>query len=76
MLNKVGPYHNPQETYTYFSLPFCRPVDVPADLPDAKYGGLGEVLEGHGFVQSGIDSLWRRSASESLVHVRLKQEGR
>ena len=53
-LNKVGPYHNPQETYTYFSLPFCKPVDVPADLPDAKYGGLGEVLEGHGFVQSGI----------------------
>ena len=53
-LNKVGPYHNPQETYTYFSLPFCKPTDVPADLPEAKYGGLGEVLEGHGFVQSGI----------------------
>lgn len=52
--NKVGPYHNPQETYPYFQLPFCKPVDTPPDLPEAKYGGLGEVLEGHGFVQSGI----------------------
>ena len=24
-VNKVGPYHNPQETYVYYSLPFCRP---------------------------------------------------
>jgi hypothetical protein len=23
--NKVGPYNNPQETYQYFDLPFCRP---------------------------------------------------
>lgn len=23
--NKVGPYHNPQETYDYYSLPFCKP---------------------------------------------------
>ena len=22
-VNKVGPYHNPQETYLYYSLPFC-----------------------------------------------------
>jgi transmembrane 9 superfamily protein 3 len=53
-LNKVGPYHNPQETYPYFHLPFCKPAHPPEDLPEAKYGGLGEVLEGHGFVQSGI----------------------
>ena len=28
-VNKVGPYHNPQETYLYYSLPFCasKPVD-------------------------------------------------
>ena len=24
-VNKVGPYNNPQETYQYFDLPFCRP---------------------------------------------------
>ena len=23
-VNKVGPYHNPQETYEYFSLPYCQ----------------------------------------------------
>jgi len=24
-LSKVGPYHNPQETYSYYALPFCKP---------------------------------------------------
>ena len=28
-VNKVGPYHNPQETYTYYSLPFCAATPVP-----------------------------------------------
>ena len=23
-MNTVGPYHNRQETYEYFSLPFCK----------------------------------------------------
>jgi hypothetical protein len=23
--NKVGPFHNPSETYRYFDLPFCAP---------------------------------------------------
>ena len=27
--NKVGPYNNPQETYQYFDLPFCRPDGEP-----------------------------------------------
>jgi transmembrane 9 superfamily member 3 len=66
-LNKVGPYHNPQETYTYFSLPFCKPTDIPADLPEAKYGGLGEVLEGHGFVQSGIAIHFGEEVSENTL---------
>lgn len=25
-VNKVGPYHNPHETYEYYDLPFCKPV--------------------------------------------------
>lgn len=24
-MNKVGPFPNPQETYPYYSLPFCHP---------------------------------------------------
>lgn len=27
-VNKVGPYHNPQETYHYYTLPVCRPEKV------------------------------------------------
>lgn len=27
-VNKVGPYHNPQETYHYYTLPVCRPDQV------------------------------------------------
>jgi hypothetical protein len=30
--NKVGPYHNPQETYDWDSMPFCRPK-VRLQLP-------------------------------------------
>ncbi|KAL0351320.1 UNVERIFIED_CONTAM: Transmembrane 9 superfamily member 1 [Sesamum calycinum] len=38
-VNKVGPYNNPQETYNYYSLPFCHPPGNPAH----KWGGLGDV---------------------------------
>jgi transmembrane 9 superfamily protein 3 len=27
-MNTIGPYHNRQETYTYFSLPFCKGPEV------------------------------------------------
>ncbi|XP_077235779.1 transmembrane 9 superfamily member 3-like [Tasmannia lanceolata] len=39
--NKVGPYHNPSETYRYFDLPFCLPDQVIK-----KKETLGEVLNG------------------------------
>lgn len=43
-LSKVGPYHNPQEVYSYYALPFCHP---PNKLqPETRIGGLGEILEG------------------------------
>eukprot|EP00884_Botryococcus_braunii_P014931 jgi/Botrbrau1/23439/Bobra.0712s0001.1 len=34
-VNKVGPYNNPQETYNYYYLPFCRPsgqLKAPAEV--------------------------------------------
>lgn len=52
-LNKVGPYANPQETYSYYSLPFCRPAKEPQ--PSSKHSGIGQILEGNEFVNSGID---------------------
>ncbi|GAU24378.1 hypothetical protein TSUD_390870 [Trifolium subterraneum] len=50
-VNKVGPYNNPQETYNYYSLPFCRPPGNAAH----KWGGLGEVLGGNELIDSQIE---------------------
>ena len=51
-VNKVGPYHNPQETYVYYSLPFCSTKPV-ADL-EHRWDYLGEVLEGNDLISSGL----------------------
>ena len=39
--NKIGPYNNPAETYSYFSVPYCKPKS--GDVHDHQ---LGEVLSG------------------------------
>jgi hypothetical protein len=41
LVNTVGPYSNPSETYQYYSLPFCQPMHV-----EQRANTLGEVLEG------------------------------
>lgn len=46
-VNKVGPYHNPQETYHYYTLPVCRPEKV-----HHKSLTLGEVLDGDRMAES------------------------
>jgi transmembrane 9 superfamily protein 3 len=51
-LNKIGPYHNPQETYTYYTLPFCKPQGE--FHKQVKYAGIGEVLEGTELVHSAM----------------------
>mmetsp|Transcript_6218 Transcript_6218/g.9808 ORF Transcript_6218/g.9808 Transcript_6218/m.9808 type:complete len:604 (+) Transcript_6218:50-1861(+) len=51
-LNKIGPYHNPQETYTYYTLPFCLPEGSAE--PEQKYAGIGEILEGNELVHSSM----------------------
>ena len=40
--NKIGPYHNPMETYHYDDMPFCRPADTE---PTHKAYGIGEILD-------------------------------
>lgn len=42
-VNKVGPFRNPQETYEFYSLPYCHPDEVV----DAGFEGLGEALQGY-----------------------------
>lgn len=45
--NKVGPFHNPSETYQYYDLPFCKPDHFVHKSED-----LGEVLEGDRMVNT------------------------
>lgn len=61
-VNKVGPYHNPQETYVYYSLPFCS--TKPIDQLEHRWDGLGEVLEGNDLVNSGIPFRYREPTKE------------
>ena len=60
-VNKVGPYNNPQETYNYYYLPFCRPKG--RDKPGHKWGGLGEVLQGNELIDSQLDIKYRSERS-------------
>ncbi|XP_038683970.1 transmembrane 9 superfamily member 1-like [Tripterygium wilfordii] len=62
-VNKVGPYNNPQETYNYYSLPFCRPAGDPAH----KWGGLGEVLGGNELIDSRVSIKFRKNVDKSLI---------
>lgn len=51
-MNTVGPYHNRQETYEYFSLPFCA---GPKKEISHYHETLGEALQGVELEFSGID---------------------
>ncbi|CAA6674665.1 unnamed protein product [Spirodela intermedia] len=52
---RVGPDYNRQETYNYYSLPFCQPAENPAH----KWAGLGEVLGGNELIDSQIKINYR-----------------
>jgi len=53
--NKVGPFHNPSETYEYYRLPFCP----PADGLKHKAEDLGEVLIGDRLVGTPYEVSFR-----------------
>ncbi|KAJ7565859.1 hypothetical protein O6H91_02G077800 [Diphasiastrum complanatum] len=63
-VNKVGPYYNPQETYNYYSLPFCQPGNAN---PIHKWGGLGEVLEGNQLIDSQIDIKFKKAVEKATI---------
>ncbi|KAH9626406.1 hypothetical protein KSS87_009092 [Heliosperma pusillum] len=62
-VNKVGPYNNPQETYNYYSLPFCH----PSGNPGHRWGGLGEVLGGNELIDSQIDIKFGKNTEKSTI---------
>lgn len=51
-MNTVGPYHNRQETYAYFSLPFCR---GSKETISHYHETLSEALQGVELEFSGIE---------------------
>lgn len=57
-MNTVGPYSNRQETYTYFSLPFCR---GPKQTIGHYHETMGESLLGVELDFSGLDIKFRTS---------------
>ena len=63
-VNKVGPYENPQETYSYYSLPFCK---VDPDKWETRWAGLGEALEGNALVKSDYTIRFKKNTETTLV---------
>lgn len=64
-VNKVGPFNNPQETYNYYELPFCK---VETDKPAKhRWGGLGEVLEGNELIDSNIELKFRMDTPKTTI---------
>ncbi|XP_048867765.1 transmembrane 9 superfamily member 1 isoform X2 [Brienomyrus brachyistius] len=61
-VNKVGPYHNPQETYHYYTLPVCRPKEIRH-----KSLSLGEVLDGDRMAESMYDIRFRENADRKTL---------
>jgi len=54
MYAQVGPYNNPQETYSFYSLPFCR--SGGKEKIHRKWAGIGESLQGHELVDTNLES--------------------
>lgn len=50
-MNTVGPYHNRQETYGYFTLPFCT---GRKDSISHYHETIGEALQGVELEFSGL----------------------
>lgn len=64
-LNKIGPFHNPQETYFYYSLPFCKPTaDVELSQPE---NSIGQILEGDELVDSGMKIQFRKDQAPKQI---------
>lgn len=62
-VNKVGPYRNPQETYKYYTLPYCR----PAQDVESRFEGLGEALQGYELIQSDMKVYFKRDVPETTL---------
>ena len=64
-MNTVGPYHNRQETYRFFSLPFCH---GPRKEIGHYHETLGEELQGVELEYSGIDIRFEGISNYYSIH--------
>jgi len=64
--NKIGPYHNPSETYQYYNLPFCTPKDGKEYILE----DLGEVLEGDRLVNTPYDIKFQEDIENRVLCTR------
>eukprot|EP01033_Poteriospumella_lacustris_P007248 gene7249-5215_t len=64
-VNTIGPYHNPQETYPYYSLPYCTPEH--GIKTSHKALGIGEVLEGNHLQNSGFKLHFKQNVNREDV---------
>ncbi|XP_023323910.1 transmembrane 9 superfamily member 3 [Eurytemora carolleeae] len=61
-MNTVGPYHNRQETYGYFTLPFCQ---GPKPSIDHYHETLSEALQGTELEISGLEIDFKSDSSKT-----------
>ncbi|KAG6417284.1 hypothetical protein SASPL_119438 [Salvia splendens] len=61
-VNKIGPLHNPSETYEYYELPFCRPDQVIQ-----KKESFGEVLSGDRLANALYDLRFAVNTTQAVV---------
>ncbi|KAI8467088.1 MAG: hypothetical protein J3K34DRAFT_524003 [Monoraphidium minutum] len=64
-VNKVGPFNNPQETYNYYALPYCRAR--PNERAEHSWGGLGEVLQGNELIHSQLDVKFKEPIPKTVI---------
>lgn len=62
---QVGPYNNPQETYNYYALPFCK--RKPQLQDEHSWGGLGEVLQGNELINSQLEIKFKGMFSKLIT---------
>ncbi len=65
--NKVGPYHNPQETYAYTDLPFCTPLHPKKGGLKHKAHSLGVILEGDQLTDSGMEMFFKEDTHVTKI---------
>lgn len=65
-MNTVGPYHNRQETYEYFSLPFCKGDEHEDKGKVRHHHNIGDALQGVELVHSGLDMKFKKDVSSQV----------